>query len=150
LEVAVNEKKFKVGDAVVLPPRHRDAPRYGVVAWVGKRWLKVSFNWHMPDTCDRWDAFTGKKDSNYSSPCIMLVGEYEAQCREVKAREALFDVGVRVEHGSKLTCVAVLAAIKPLLEAKPETIHYKWCIRTDEHKREGCMGAERAKLLEGQ
>ena len=145
----MNEKKFKVGDAVVLPPHLRCAARHGVVAWVGKRWFTVSFDGRTPSTRDRWDAFTGEKDSNYSSPCIMLVERYEAQCREVKAREALFDVGVRVEHGSKLTCVAVLAAIKPLLEAKPETIHYPWCIRTDEHKREGCMGAERAKLLEG-
>lgn len=111
----MNEKKFKVGDAVVSPSWLRRAPQYGVVVWVGKRWFTVSFDGSTPSLRDRWDAFTGAKDSNCNAPRIMLVEDYEAQLREAKASEALFDAGIRLERESKLTAVAVLAAIKPLL-----------------------------------
>lgn len=113
----MSEKKFKVGDVVVSPSWLRRAPQHGVVAWVGKRWFTVSFDGREPSTRDRWDAFTGVKDSNCDAPRIMLVEEYEAREREDAARNALFAVGLRLERGSDLTAVAVLAAIKPLLEA---------------------------------
>lgn len=116
------EKKFKVGDAVVDPGSlydHRSKPKHGIVHSVARRWLKVNFNGYVSDS-ERWDAFTGKLDSEYTRQHLLTVAEFEELEAACAARAKLSAVGVTVDErvSGHLHVIEVWAALEPLVTAR--------------------------------